>query len=398
MADANALYFDAAIRHQIGVRRFASHEVNEILVLLEKADRDLVRRLRAALAKEQAAGLTFVERRFITKRISSMLAELEAIRLADLRNVQAKLRGDLADLSTLEAGFEGRMLTSAVGFDLSLGLPAPEQLRAIVTSHPFKGKLLREWMAGIQAADRARIREAVRIGMVEGEGIDGIVRRVVGSRSARYADGTVAVTRRQTEAIVRTAVNHVSNAAREAVWNANTDVIAGMRWTSTLDGNTTMICKARDGAMGPIPGKPLPPGVRRLRPLFARPPAHISCRSIMVAVIDGVGALGSRPFVTHKGKPVDFRKLARENGQTITEARRRWADENIGRVPAKTTYNEWLKTQSKAFQIDTLGVTRAKLFRDGGLSLDKFVDRSGKTLTLKQLARTQPEAFEAAGL
>ncbi len=48
-------------------------------------------------------------------------------------------------------------------------------------------------------------------------------------------------------------------------------------------------------------------------------------------------------------------------------------------------YNDWLKTQSNAFQDQTLGPARAELFR-GGLSVDKFVNNAGKAFTLEQLA------------
>jgi hypothetical protein len=50
------------------------------------------------------------------------------------------------------------------------------------------------------------------------------------------------------------------------------------------------------------------------------------------------------------------------------------------------------------FQEDVLGVTKAKLFRDGKLPLDRFVDRNGNELTLKDLAKKHADAFVAAGL
>ena len=72
--------------------------------------------------------------------------------------------------------------------------------------------------------------------------------------------------------------------------------------------------------------------------------------------------------------------------------------EMVGPVPATTTYQTWLKGQSVAFQNEILGNTKAKLFRDGGLQLDKFVNRNGDELTLSELASKHAEAFRAAGL
>ena len=66
-----------------------------------------------------------------------------------------------------------------------------------------------------------------------------------------------------------------------------------------------------------------------------------------------------------------------------------------GQVAEAETYQTWLKKKSPAFQDDVLGPTRGKLFREG-MTLDRFVDQSGKEYTLKQLrskdARTSKKA------
>lgn len=70
----------------------------------------------------------------------------------------------------------------------------------------------------------------------------------------------------------------------------------------------------------------------------------------------------------------------------------------IGPVPNSTSYSDWLPKQSNAFITDSLGKTKAKLFRDGGLKLDQFVDKNYQPLTLKELAKREAEAFRRAGL
>jgi hypothetical protein len=47
---------------------------------------------------------------------------------------------------------------------------------------------------------------------------------------------------------------------------------------------------------------------------------------------------------------------------------------------------------------EALGEKRAKLFAAGGVSVDRFVDRRGRQLTLKQLRERERSAFEAAGV
>jgi hypothetical protein len=122
----------------------------------------------------------------------------------------------------------------------------------------------------------------------------------------------------------------------------------------------------------------------------------------MVAYIDGVGLLGNRPTVadtrTRDKREIDFRAEAKAQGKSIQDVRKEWAERNVGRVPAATTYQDFLGRQSAAFQDEVLGKTKGVLFRKGGLKVDQFVDRNGTELTLDQLAATKPEAFRKAGL
>ena len=69
-----------------------------------------------------------------------------------------------------------------------------------------------------------------------------------------------------------------------------------------------------------------------------------------------------------------------------------------GQVPADMNYQDWLRRRSFAEQSDILGPTRALLFSKGGLTVDRFVDDAGHTLTLAELRARDAGAFRAAGL
>jgi hypothetical protein len=69
-----------------------------------------------------------------------------------------------------------------------------------------------------------------------------------------------------------------------------------------------------------------------------------------------------------------------------------------GPAPEKVTYNEWLRDQPIEDQEEVLGVTKAKLFRDGNLPMDRFVDPKGHVYTLDELAKRESAAFKRAGL
>ena len=416
--DANTRYFDAAIRHQVGVRNLTTQQVNELIGLLETMDQDLTGKIRQRLKK--FVGIPFNPR---TKKFQDLLIELRGIRSVALRELEQKFRTNLIDLGKLEVDFEKRMMEGALPVVLDLESPSTQTLTSLIATRPFGegsvgGRNLRQWFQSLKQSDQQRITGAIQAGLFQGEGIDEIVRRVVGRRSNGFRDGVLGLTRRQAEAVIRTAVNGISNTAREAVWAANTDILQGLMWTAVLDGRTTAICQSRDGKVAPIGDTALPSGTPRLEPPGARPPAHVACRSIMTAVFSSEGvmaAAGVRPFVRStknaRGRRLDFRKQAREQAgaewTTLSRAERNtrvaslrenWGQRNIGTIPATVNYQEWLQRQPSSFQDSVLGKTKGELFRTEKVGVDDFVTRRGNALTLEQLAQTDPTAFISAGL
>jgi SPP1 gp7 family putative phage head morphogenesis protein len=189
-----------------------------------------------------------------------------------------------------------------------------------------------------------------------------IEQAIRGTKEANYADGVVARIGRNVDAVVRTVVQHVSQTAMTSTWADNADIIDYVRCVATLDGNTTPECRSLDGQEFPLGEAP-------------QFPLHINCRTVTV------------PVVKDKYAFLD-------EGATRSSL--------DGYVPASQTYYEWLDEQSVAFQDDVLGPTRGQLFRDGGLSPEKFarlnVGRNYKPLTLDEMRAREPHAFERAGL
>lgn len=415
--DANTRYFDAALRHQVGIRNLTNAQVRELLELMDKVDRDIINKLRIRLQK--FVGKPYNPR---TEKFKALLTEVRAIRAAAFKELEKKFTNSVIDLSKIEVDFEKRMLEAALPVIIDFETVSNETLTAIVTTAPFGdgnegGRTIKQWFSTLKASDQTRFFSAIQVGMFQGESIDEIVGRVRGTKQFGFRDGVLGLTRRQIEAVVRTGVNGISNTAREAIWAANAELVSFLRWTSTLDGRTSAICRSRDGKFATLTAEPLPTGAKQLEPNGARPPAHVSCRSVMVAVFSKEGVLatiGTRPFV-RSGKSIkriNFRdmakqKLGADTWAGLTEAERRlqigkvrnaWADKNIGTVPADVTYNEWLSRQPASFQDEVLGKTKGQLFRTGKVSVDEFVTRAGNEVTLKQLAKTDPTVFIAAGL
>lgn len=388
---ANEQYFDATIRHQMDVRRFTAGEVKRALRVLEEADRALARKLRNRLGP-----LTSGED-FTTRRLETLLADIRRARDELFKRLYREERASFLQLATDEADLEQRLLMGTIPVDYSA---ATVDLAAVATAtidKPFKGLMLEEWFDTLARADQKRLVSAIREGVAQGETTDEIVRTVVGTRSQGYRDGVLATSRREAEAVVRTAINHISNASREAVWKANEQVIEKLRWTATLDGRTSKVCATRDGELYNVGEGP-------------RPPAHVNCRSVMVPVV-GTDFIGERATITdtrtRRKREIDFRAEAKASvGETkwskmsaaqrnamIARRRQQWAAEKIGQVPAETTFAQFFKRQDAEFQREYLGKTKYLLYKKGGLTLDQFVDRRGNELTLDQLRERHPKAF-----
>lgn len=415
---ANLIYFDAAIRHQIGIRNLTTGQVNELVGVLEKADQELVSKLDRIIAP--SVGKEFSPR---SDRYKKLVTQIAAARSVALRHIKKEFKNNLIDLAKIEEEFERRMLAESLPVEIDFETIPVETLTAIIQNRPITAgasgaKTLDQWFTSLERADLERIISAVQLGILEGQSVKEIVARVAGTRNLGFQDGILSLSRINLEAIVRTAVNSISNTAREAVWDANQDILDYLVWNSTLDGRTSPICRSRDGHIVIIGDSPKPAKGILLNPQSARPPAHVRCRSLMVAVfsIDGiVERIGERPFVRSADSPkkrqIDFRQQAKakagdawesmnstERKQAVRKIANAWADKNIGQIPSSVTYQEWLEGQPAAFQDQVLGKTKGKLFRTGKVTVQDFVTTQGNALTLKQLAQSDPTAFIAAGL
>lgn len=380
---ANEDLLAAIVRHQVDILRFSKGEALTALGILDAADKDLV----AQIAGRVNAGLSPLG----TTRLEALLSDVRRQRERVFKRLKNQYNKSLTGLAGNEAAFEQAVLEGSIPFDFKTASVQDATLKALV-NEPIRGLHLDGWLDNMQKADVDRLQQIVTLAAIEGQTVQQV------TSALKQALNT---NRRNAEALARTSINHVSNRAREAVWDANEDIIDGLRWTATLDGRTSPICQSRDGEVAPVGSNPLPAGADPLNPPGARPPAHFNCRSVMVPIIDGEAIVGDRPFVrdtrTRKQRMIDFRKDAKlkagakwkdlsvkQRNALIAKERSAWAKANIGQVPGKITYEQWLRKQPTGFQNEVLGREKGKLFRQGA-SLDKFVDKSGKSLTLKQL-------------
>ena len=396
MADleANTALRDAIVRHQVYLQRLAKGIGAKVRAILDDTEEDLARMIKERLANAQG-----LDTPADVKRMQVLLRMIERVRSDAWQTLDETWQAELIELAKAEPRFTATTLNTTSPVVLDVITPEVARLRKIVTSKPFEGKTLKEWAKTLADTDLARIKKAVQLGMSHGESSDEIARRIVGTAKLKGTDGVTQITRNNAEAITRTAVNHISNQARQEFVRLNKDVLDEEMYLATLDARTTPICRSLDGNVYDVGKGPIPP-------------LHFGCRSTRVPVFNGE-AIGTRPTRGHTEKLL-LREFSKENGinPPVTSRddlphgtkgkfdafSRRRIRELTGSAPAATTYQEWLETQPAEVQDDILGKTKGLLFRKGGPTLDKYVGRDGDELTLHELAQRHAKAFRAAGL
>jgi SPP1 gp7 family putative phage head morphogenesis protein len=372
---ANEKIFDATVKHQIKLLRFSENEALIASDLLAASNAEMIKKVEAGLGE------------FTESNIKATMASVAQIRTQLLSQFNTNVTANMEELATAEVDWEQAVIVGASPVALSLTAVPVGTIKAL-TKAPINGVPLENWTGQMTAKDIVRVEQQIRLGVVQGESIQDIVRRLRGTKAAKFTDGVFDTTRREAEMIARTTVNHISTQARQSVWDANADILQGLRWVATLDGRTSSVCQSRDGQIYPIDSGP-------------RTPAHPNCRSTMAPVLAGEAIVGLRPTVTdsrtRRQREIDFRADAKakagdswkgmkeaDRQVLIRDERQTWIKNNIGQTPSNVSYNDWLKGQSKDFQDEVLGPGKADLFRNG-MSLDKFVDEKGKPYTLTQL-------------
>lgn len=351
---------DRTIRHMVYLERYKAAEIKKIRKIL---DTEIIPEISAKIEKKLAKILDRGSDlgSVTVKRLKELETELKKLS-DDLANGVKKVAVvDLDDLTEHELDWQVNAIKDSLNFNLDLVVPNPRVVAQVAKKTSFAGLTLDQWYESLSRSTQRNVMTAINRGIVEGETTDEIMRRIRGTKKLNFTDGIWETTRRQAETITRSTVNHATNQARLEFFKDNDDIIEGMKWIATLDSRTSVICAGLDGKVFPLDKGP-------------RPPAHPNCRSTMTAVLKDADSLGLNDLPTDKRASVD------------------------GQVPASTTYGQWLKRQPVEVQEQVLGVSKAKLFRDGNLPIENFTNAGLKPLTLKQLKTLEKKAFEKAGL
>ena len=342
------IFLDKTIRRAVLLERFKSSEIKKILSFMDEETFPQV----LSLIEKDISKVRVQNRKIASgskKRYSDFRKSLRRLMRESSRGMSAISLESLEEFARADAAWQASMMSETINIpSLSLEKPTSATLRQIVRGEIVEGALLKDWWRSVGTNGAREIERSIAQGIVDGDGIDQIVRRIRGTRAF---NGVFKGIRRDAEAITRTAITHVSARAREETFSKNDDIVKGYQYVATLDSRTTVICASLDGQVfEPNKGR--------------RPPQHINCRSTVIPVTKAWWELG----------------VPREDVPATTRASMR------GQVAAKMTYPEWLRKQSKAIQDEALGPKRAALFRQG-VDIDKFVSPNSRPLTLDEIQK-----------
>lgn len=371
MSTANEALRDAAISHAIDLSHYSNGVVRRIIGLLNRTDADLFAQITTALERLPAESFT-------VDRLERLLKSVRELNTEAYTQLERAITQELKDFAAYEGQYQLRLFESTIPAQVqaAVGVAAvnPTQVYAAAMARPMQGRLLKEWASSIEAGRMTRIRDAIRMGYVEGQTTGQIIRRLRGTRAKGYADGIIEIDRRHAAAVVQTVLGHTANFARDRMYEENKGLIKAIRWTATLDNKTSDFCRIRDGKdYEPETHKPMGHSI----PWAAGPGAsHWNCRSTSVAVTHSWRELG-----------IDMDEIEPSTRASMD-----------GQIPADTTYSEWLSMQPAARQDQVLGAKRGRLMREGGLKMDRFYNDRGRYLSLDELRQRDATAFERAGL
>ena len=238
------------IRHELELRKHANGVVAKIIAVLNRSDSRLFGELQAALESMDADS-------FSVERLEALLTSVRSLNAAAYANMERELDDVLREFVGYEAAYQRQMLITAAPV-VSVAGVSTDMVYAAAMRRPFQGVLLRSVWPDLSDSRMKLIRRTIAQGFVESRTTAQIVRDLRGTKVQGYADGLVNRSRREVEAVVRTALWHYAGVTQDSVMEANSDLVKAVKWVSTLDARTSEQCRLRDGLLyEPVSHKPI---------------------------------------------------------------------------------------------------------------------------------------------
>ena len=356
--------FDETITSEIDALRFSASLQRKIEKILRKAKKEIITHL-ARIDPLSPNAKTFQDKRLekLNEQIKKALGEAYS-------KANSTTRTELQKYSIFENATRTESINIALGANILRPVLSENRLKAIATSTLIDGDLIGNWWKQQSRNTRSRlmrsmrdVQGAIQTGLVKGEALGEMVGRI---RGRKGQPSLMDVSLREARSLVQTSVMQVHNDTAQMLFDQNQEVIKAYQWISTLDKQTTPICRALDNKKYTIDFKPIGHNIR-----YVKPPRHWGCRSVVIMI--------TKTWEELYGQGTQRQK------KVLNDVSPKKRAAMGGPIPGDMTYNQWLKTQSKRVQIEVLGPGRWKLWSEGKIGMIDMVNQYGRPLTIKQL-------------
>ena len=324
---------------------------------------------------------------FKKRRLKALQKQINEIINKSFNNIKEDVSKDVQKIGALEATAVAEVINRRLEVNLIKPLANKTVLKNLVDDSLIRGSPMGDWFNGLSLTTQQGIMREIRIGILEGETNDEIVRRIRGRHTGKFttvtkangerkrygvfSGGAFSTITRHAETIVRTGVQTISQNIRNEIYNQNMHIIKYVQALAVLDLRTSDLCISRSGMIWDIKtGRNIKGGIRFPGP----PPWHFRCRTTLIPITRSYSEL-ARAKDRKAAAAAD--KIARENPGTQASM--------DGQVAADLNYEGWLKKQSVNRQLQVLGRGRYELWKAKKISLRDLTDPVGNTLRLEEL-------------
>lgn len=331
------------IRYQIDFEKYKNGQANEVIEMLDTA------------VKEISKFIKKTDGVYTKKRYKEISEKLKDISKTLKENIGNKI--DIDGVIDYELAKQKKILSLASkGTNLKgeFTYPTREQIKTTALFRPIDtkyGMTYQSYLESIESGLYNTWDAAVRTGYLTGQSTRQIVSDVVGGLTPQtkiVKQGAIQGLRNSVYANTRTVIQSFANGTMERIYEENEDLLGDkdtdkFEYLATLDSRTCLVCGSLDGKL--------------FKSIKDCPhlPQHRGCRCMII------------PYFEIEGD-----KRATKEG-----------------YKDKVTFNEWLKKQDDKTQLEVLGATRYKMYKDG-VKIEQFVD-NGRLLTIDELKESLEE-------
>lgn len=385
--------------HELYLARLASGILNDKLY---PAQESLYKQVRLLLL--DAENITS------RKQLTTLTKAVKLATQSAMTEAWTETTKELSEVAVYEAAFYAQLLGAYGAVELSVPKAktitdyVDEALMSLQSGARSNVGTWSEFVANNVTSYANEYDNAIKAGYIE--------RESMGQTAKRIRAVTDGLLRREVETLARTGMQHYAIQARDAMANDNLDIIDRRYYNTVFDNRRTLLCASRHAKTWKMDDESYP-----------ALPAHYGCRSSWLFLLKGQtelpstrAAVGGRDTAEAKrlfeekqarlaalrDKRAEERADGKVTPETASQVRYKGkADANIfkpGQIDANIGVDTWLRDQPQWYVEDTLGKTKAKLFMSGEYKLDRFVDATGRSLTIAELKARDADIFSRLGI